>query len=60
MVDSHEDDLFKHTSMTFGEHLEELRSSLFKAVLALAVGFSIGLFFANRIVQWVQAPWKRR
>ena len=31
-----EDDLFKHTSMTFGEHLEELRASLFKAVLSLA------------------------
>ena len=42
MVDQHdEDDLFKPTSMTFGEHLEELRSSLFKAVVALAIGFGI-------------------
>jgi sec-independent protein translocase protein TatC len=56
MADSSEDDLFKHTSMTFGEHLEELRACLFKAVLALTIGFGIGLFFANRIVQWVQLP----
>ena len=57
MVDqSDEDDLFKDSSMTFGEHLEELRSSLFKAVVALAIGFGIGLFFASWIVGWIQAP----
>ena len=45
-----EDDLFKHTAMTFGEHLEELRSALFKAVLALAIGFGIGLLGGSYIV----------
>lgn len=57
MVDPYdEDDLFKHTSMTFGEHLEELRSSLFKAVVALAIGFGIGLAFGSYIVGWIQTP----
>jgi sec-independent protein translocase protein TatC len=51
-----EDDLFKHTAMTFGEHLEELRAALFKAVLALAIGFGIGLYFATDIVRLIQAP----
>jgi sec-independent protein translocase protein TatC len=51
-----EDDLFKHTSMTFGEHLEELRACLLKAVFCLAIGFGIGLWFAPTIVQWIQAP----
>ena len=51
-----EDDLFKHTSMTFGEHLEELRASLFKAVISLAIGFCIGLYFAPDIVQLIQSP----
>jgi sec-independent protein translocase protein TatC len=51
-----EDDLFKHTAMTFGEHLEELRSALFKAVLALAIGFGIGLYFAPDIVRAIQSP----
>lgn len=51
-----EDDLFRDTSMTFGEHLEELRSSLFKAVVALAIGFGIGLIFGSYIVGWIQSP----
>ena len=29
--------------MTFGQHLEELRRCLFKAILALAIGCGIGL-----------------
>jgi sec-independent protein translocase protein TatC len=51
-----EDDLFKHTSMTFGEHLEELRSALFKAVISLAIGFGIGLYFAPDVVRLIQSP----
>ena len=39
------EDLFESTKMTFGEHLEELRRSLFKAVLALMIGFGIALVF---------------
>jgi sec-independent protein translocase protein TatC len=59
MVDAYdEDDLFKHTSMTFGEHLEELRTSLFRAVIALAIGFGIGLFFAGYIVRGIEEPLK--
>jgi sec-independent protein translocase protein TatC len=53
-----EDDLFKHTSMSFGEHLEELRSALFKAVIALVIGFAIGLAFGSYIVAWIQDPLK--
>ncbi len=51
-----EDDLFKHTSMSFGEHLEELRSALFKAVIALSIGFAVGLAFGSYIVAWIQSP----
>lgn len=51
-----EDDLFQHTAMTFGEHLEELRAALFKAVLSIGIGFAIGLWFAPKIVQLIQSP----
>lgn len=51
-----EDDLFQHTAMTFGEHLEELRAALFKAVLSIGIGFAVGLWFAPTIVQWIQSP----
>ena len=55
---AHDDDLFQHTSMSFGEHLEELRAALFKAVIALVVGFAIGLFFAAPIVRAIELPLK--
>ena len=56
MADRDEDDLFKHTSMTFGEHLEELRGSLFKAVAAIAIGFCIGLSLGGTVIRTIQVP----
>ncbi len=44
--------------MTFGEHLEELRSSLVKATIALVAGVLIGLLFAGDVVDYVQTPLK--
>lgn len=42
--------------MTFGEHLEELRTCLVKAIIWLGVGLAIGLLFANRVVDYVADP----
>lgn len=42
--------------MSFGEHLDELRSALWKAVLALALGFAACLYFAPGFVDYVQTP----
>ncbi|TWT86815.1 Sec-independent protein translocase protein TatCy [Pseudobythopirellula maris] len=50
------EDPFDHTKMSFGEHLEELRSALGKALLALIVGFLIGLVFAGPLIRFVQSP----
>lgn len=50
------DDLFENSSMTFGEHLEELRNCLVKAVLWLAGGLVIGLFFADSLILFIQQP----
>ncbi len=44
--------------MTFGEHLDELRLTLVKTIVALVVGFIIALFFARDVVQYVQTPLK--
>ncbi len=49
-------DLFKETTMTFGEHLEELRTCLFKALAGLAIGFVIGLFVGGDVVEFIQTP----
>jgi sec-independent protein translocase protein TatC len=50
------DDLFESSKMSFGEHLEELRSALFKAIIVLFVGFLVGLYFANDMVLFVKVP----
>ncbi|MDA0659429.1 MAG: twin-arginine translocase subunit TatC [Planctomycetota bacterium] len=52
------DDLFESSKMTFGEHLEELRGSLVRALLGLAIGTVIGLLFATRVVHWIEEPLK--
>jgi sec-independent protein translocase protein TatC len=52
------EDLFESTKMTFGEHLDELRQTLIKSIIALFIGVLIGLFFARDVVQYVQMPLK--
>lgn len=50
------DDFFEGSSMSFGDHLEELRSCLFRAVIWLAVGVSIGLYFGSDVVKFLEQP----
>lgn len=50
------DDLFENSTMTFREHLDELRHSLVRAVMWLAAGLVIGLLFADKVVVFVQTP----
>ena len=42
--------------MSFGEHLDELRAALFKAVVALTLGVLACLYFAPAFVDYVQTP----
>lgn len=56
MSTRYDDDLFKDTTMTFGEHLEELRGALFKAVVGLVVGCLFGLTVGNYVVNWMEKP----
>lgn len=53
---THSDDLFEGSTMTFGEHLEELRSALFKAIIGVLIGFLGGLLIANRVVKLIESP----
>lgn len=50
------DDLFEKSSMSFGEHLEELRKALVKAFIWLGLGTCVGLYFAEDIVLYIQSP----
>lgn len=42
--------------MSFGEHLEELRSTLWKAIVAVFLGFLIGLLLGHHFIAYVKAP----
>lgn len=56
MPEPREDDLFQESTMTFGEHLEELRTCLFKSAVGLALGFLVGLLIGGPVVNFIQRP----
>jgi sec-independent protein translocase protein TatC len=56
MLKTNEDDLFRESTMTFGEHLEELRARLFRAAIWLAVGVAFGFFFGDKVVKFLETP----
>ncbi len=51
-----QEDLFESTSMTFGEHLEELRVCLLRALMGLMIGMLFGFLIANHVVGWIKTP----
>lgn len=51
-----QEDLFEGTSMSFGEHLEELRICLFRAIIGVAIGCGLGFYLANDVVNFFQSP----
>jgi len=54
-----DDDLFQSSTMTFGEHLEELRVCLIRAALGLAVAVLVGFFVARPVVHLIEEPLRR-
>lgn len=59
MAESHEDDLFRKSSMSFGEHLEELRRRLFRAAMWLLGGVIIGFIFGGEVVNLIESPMEK-
>lgn len=51
-----DEDYFKNTTMTFGEHLDELRTCLVRALMGLVIGVSIGLWFGDTLVAIIKRP----
>ena len=56
MPDEYNDDLFAKSTMTFGEHLEELRHALVWSLGGLMVAFLFGLAFSNLVVEAIKKP----
>jgi len=51
-----EEDDDDETSMTLFEHLDELRSRLFRSIAYITVAFFISLFFCKDIMRFLQKP----
>jgi len=51
-----DEDLFQDSTMTFGEHIEELRRYLWRAILGSAIGIAIGFYFGTTVVEFIQLP----
>lgn len=51
-----EDDYFKGSTMSFGEHLEELRTCLINAIWGLMIGIVVGFLTAPTVVKFFKGP----
>ncbi len=56
MSRKHSKDLFDDTTMTFGEHLEELRLRLWRAIVGLVLVTGITMFFGDQVMGIVRKP----
>jgi sec-independent protein translocase protein TatC len=56
MAEPHDEDFFAETRMSFGDHIEELRKYLWKAIIGFTIGITVSFFFGNKIVEFIQAP----
>ena len=57
MPDSAEKKTFLSSSMSLGDHLEELRTRILLALAGLVVGAIIALCFGTRIITFIQRPY---
>jgi sec-independent protein translocase protein TatC len=50
------DDLFADTRMTFGEHIEDLRTHLLRAIYGFVGGMVLAFIFAHKLLAFIVAP----
>ena len=53
------DDLFAETSMSFGEHLEELRLCFIRSLISIVIGTILGFTLGASVVDYIQIPVRR-
>jgi sec-independent protein translocase protein TatC len=50
------EDYFAETRMSFGDHIEELRVHLWRAIIGFLIGVVAAFFVGNRIVEFIAHP----
>jgi sec-independent protein translocase protein TatC len=53
------DDMFSDTRMSFGDHLEDLRMHLWRAIIGFLVGLVISLFIGKDVLVFIAKPVER-
>lgn len=56
MLTNSQKDLFDDSTMSFGEHLEELRTRLWKGLLGLVIGVIAMLFVGDKLLAFIRRP----
>ncbi|HMC67471.1 MAG TPA: twin-arginine translocase subunit TatC, partial [Gemmataceae bacterium] len=52
----HSDDMFTDTRMSFGEHIEELRTHLIRAIVGFGVAMGISFFLGQPVLDYIILP----
>src|SRR5712691_8704150 len=50
------EDLFAHTRMSLGDHIEELRRHMIKALLGFFLAMIVGFIVSPYVLNWIKAP----
>ena len=50
------DDLFAETRMSFGDHIEELRTHLWRAIVGFLLAMFVSFFFSGYVLEYIKKP----
>jgi sec-independent protein translocase protein TatC len=50
------DDMFADTRMSFGDHIEELRIRLWRAIIGFGIGLCLSLFIGQPVLRFIARP----
>jgi sec-independent protein translocase protein TatC len=53
------DDFFAETRMSFGDHIEELRTHLWRAIYGFGAALFLSFFIGHFVVEWITRPVKQ-
>src|SRR5260370_40276043 len=54
--DQHSEDIFSDTRMSFGEHIEDLRAHLLRAIYGFVIALLLSFFIGKMVVGFIARP----
>jgi sec-independent protein translocase protein TatC len=50
------EDIFKHTRMSLGDHIEELRRHMIKAIIGFLIAMGVGYLVSDHVLKFINRP----